>query len=209
MAASKTPTAGRKKYKSIAQYHLAYSGRTREQLEKLYQVIEETAKGAEEAISYNIPTFKLNGKNLVHYAAFREHIGFYPAPSAMKAFSAELKKYKTSKGAVQFPIDKRLPLGLIRKIVKFRVKETRQYLKPARKTIAKGKPAVHYHRDGTVWATGRMLDGKMHGFWEWFRKDGTIMRSGFFDRGKQADDWTTYDRKGKAVRVTNMNKDSR
>ncbi|MCX8020690.1 MAG: DUF1801 domain-containing protein, partial [Chitinophagaceae bacterium] len=84
--------------------------------------IKQVAPQATETISYNIPTFKLN-KNLVHYAAYKQHIGFYPTSSPMTVFKDELTKYKTSKGAIQFPIDKPLPTTLIKKIVKFRVKE--------------------------------------------------------------------------------------
>jgi antitoxin component YwqK of YwqJK toxin-antitoxin module len=63
---------------------------------------------------------------------------------------------------------------------------------------------IHYHKDGTVWAKGAFLDGKMHGYWEWFRKDGTKMRSGYFKNGKQTAQWTTYDKKGKIYKVTNL-----
>jgi antitoxin component YwqK of YwqJK toxin-antitoxin module len=72
---------------------------------------------------------------------------------------------------------------------------------------AKAKPArsyVHYHKDGSVWARGKMAGKKMHGYWEFFRKDGVIMRSGSFDHGVQTGEWTTYDRKGKVYKVTSM-----
>lgn len=91
-------------------------------LEKIKTAIKKAAPGAEETINYGIPTFKLSG-NLVHFAAYKNHIGFYPAPSGIKAFKKELSVFKNSKGAVQFPLDKPLPLNLISKIVKFRVKE--------------------------------------------------------------------------------------
>ncbi len=66
------------------------------------------------------------------------------------------------------------------------------------------KEHVHYHRDGTIWAKGQMLNGVMTGYWEWFRKDGTIMRSGYFESGEQVGEWTTYDKNGKVVKVTKM-----
>lgn len=91
-------------------------------LEKLRQVIGENAPDAVEKISYGMPTFYLNG-NLVHFAAYSGHIGFYPAPSGIEAFKDELSLYKTSKGAIQFPINEELPLELIKKIVQFRVGE--------------------------------------------------------------------------------------
>jgi uncharacterized protein YdhG (YjbR/CyaY superfamily) len=86
------------------------------------QTIREAAPGATEAISYRMPTFKLNG-NLVHFAAFKNHIGFYPTPSAIERFKEELSPYKWAKGSVQFPLDKPVPYALVKKIVTFRVKE--------------------------------------------------------------------------------------
>jgi uncharacterized protein YdhG (YjbR/CyaY superfamily) len=91
-------------------------------LQKIRATIRQAAPQAEEAIKYQIPTFVLNG-NLVHFAAFKQHIGFYPTPTGMEQFHKELAAYNSSKGAVQFPLDKPIPYGLISKIVKFRVKE--------------------------------------------------------------------------------------
>jgi antitoxin component YwqK of YwqJK toxin-antitoxin module len=68
----------------------------------------------------------------------------------------------------------------------------------------KAKAHIHYHKDGTIWAKGQMIDGVMAGYWEWFRKDGTIMRSGYFDDGEQVGEWTTYDKTGRVVKVTTM-----
>jgi uncharacterized protein YdhG (YjbR/CyaY superfamily) len=92
-------------------------------LEQLRATIHETAPDADEAIKYGIPTFTLNG-NLVHFAAFEHHIGFYPTPSAIEAFKAELSPYKTAKGTVRFPIDAPVPFDLVRRMVQFRVKES-------------------------------------------------------------------------------------
>ena len=91
-------------------------------LQQIRQTIHEAAPEATEAISYQMPTFKLHG-NLVHFAAFKNHIGFYPVPSGIKVFQDELSAYVQGKGSVQFPIDKPMPLDLISKIVVFRVKE--------------------------------------------------------------------------------------
>jgi uncharacterized protein YdhG (YjbR/CyaY superfamily) len=92
-------------------------------LEEIRKVIQEAAPNAVEKISYGMPTFALNSKNLVHFAAFKNHIGFYPVPSGIEKFKKELSAYKGAKGSVQFPLDKAMPLELIAKIVKFRVKE--------------------------------------------------------------------------------------
>jgi uncharacterized protein YdhG (YjbR/CyaY superfamily) len=97
-------------------------------LEELREAIKEVAPQAGETISYQIPTFTLNG-NLVHFAAFKSHIGFYPTPSAIKEFKSDLVGYEWAKGSVKFPIGKPLPFDLIKKIVAFRVKENIEKVK--------------------------------------------------------------------------------
>jgi uncharacterized protein YdhG (YjbR/CyaY superfamily) len=109
-------------FRTINEYIKTFPKDIQKILETLRQTIKKAAPDADEAISYQIPTFKLNG-NLVHFAAFKNHIGFYPGSKAIKDFQKDLTKYKSSKGAVQFPIDKPMPLSLIQKIVKHRVKE--------------------------------------------------------------------------------------
>ncbi|NCC34429.1 MAG: hypothetical protein EOM24_20805 [Chloroflexia bacterium] len=91
-------------------------------LQALRAAIRAAAPEAEEAISYQMPTFRLHG-NLVHFAAFKGHIGFYPTPSGIAAFEERLARYKSSKGAVQFPLDEPLPLDLVAEMVRFRVAE--------------------------------------------------------------------------------------
>jgi uncharacterized protein YdhG (YjbR/CyaY superfamily) len=92
-------------------------------LDKISQTIRKAVPEATEAISYGIPTFKLNDRPLVYFAAWKNHIGFYPMPSAAKAFKRELSVYKQGKGSVQFPLDKPIPYRLVNKIVKFRARE--------------------------------------------------------------------------------------
>lgn len=94
-------------------------------LQRIRSIIQKAAPDAEEAIKYQIPTFVLHG-NLVHFAAFQKHIGFYPTPSGIETFQNELSAYQSAKGSVQFPLDASVPFGLITKIVKFRVKEARE-----------------------------------------------------------------------------------
>ena len=114
--------AGQKAPKDIDEYIAGFSPEIQDILQKIRMTIRKAAPKAEEAISYMIPTFKLNG-NLVHFAAYKKHIGFYPAPRGNEAFKEELSAYEGGKGTVQFPLDKPIPYTLIRKIVKFRVKE--------------------------------------------------------------------------------------
>lgn len=91
-------------------------------LQTLRHIIREEAPHAQEAISYQMPTFVLNG-NLVHFAAFKNHIGFYPVPTGITAFRDELAPYKQGKGSVQFPLDQPMPYDLVRRIVRYRVAE--------------------------------------------------------------------------------------
>jgi uncharacterized protein YdhG (YjbR/CyaY superfamily) len=93
-------------------------------LEKLRQIIRESAPKSVETISYGIPTFDLNGKHLVHFAAYKNHIGFYPTSSGITRFKKELSRYELSRGTVRFPIDEPIPFDLVKKIVRYRVKET-------------------------------------------------------------------------------------
>jgi uncharacterized protein YdhG (YjbR/CyaY superfamily) len=106
--------------KDIDEYIARFPTTVQESLEKVRMTIRKAAPNAEEAITYHIPTFTLKG-NLIHFAAFKEHIGLYPAPRGNEQFKEELSAYEGGKGTVRFPLDKPIPFGLIRRIVKFRV----------------------------------------------------------------------------------------
>jgi uncharacterized protein YdhG (YjbR/CyaY superfamily) len=110
------------KFKTVEEYHAAWPKDIQVLLQQMRDTIRQAAPEAEEAISYNMPGYKLHGP-LVYYAANKSHIGFYPIPSAIEAFKKELSPYQCSKGAVQFPLDVPLPLALVTKMVKWRVKE--------------------------------------------------------------------------------------
>ncbi|EMO76747.1 PF08818 domain protein [Leptospira kirschneri str. 200801925] len=112
-------------FKNIDEYINLFPEDVQDKLRKLRSTIRKAAPNAEEKISYQMPVFALNG-NLVYFAAYKKHIGFYPTSSGIKKFQSELNEYKTSKGAVQFPMDQPLPLRLIAKIVKYRIKENTQ-----------------------------------------------------------------------------------
>ena len=113
----------RSQFKTIDEFIASFPKNVRDVLEELRRAIRESAPNAEETISYGIPTFDLNGRHLVHFSAYKNHVGFYPTSSGIKAFKKELSPFKTSKGTVQFPLNKPIPLDLVKKIVKFRVKE--------------------------------------------------------------------------------------
>lgn len=107
---------------TIDDYIADFPEEIQKRLEMIRQAIQKAAPGATEAMKYAMPTFVLHG-NLVHFAAFKNHIGFYPAPAGIAIFQEELSKYKSGKGSVQFPLDQPLPIELITRIVEFRVQQ--------------------------------------------------------------------------------------
>jgi uncharacterized protein YdhG (YjbR/CyaY superfamily) len=118
--------------KNIDEYIAGFPNDIQEVLQKIRMTIRKAAPEAEETISYQMPTFRLKG-NLVHFAAFEKHIGFYPTPTGIEKFQKELSIYKSAKGSVQFPLNRPIPYDLISQIVEFRVKENQE------KAAAKGK----------------------------------------------------------------------
>ncbi len=115
-------------FTSIDEYIASFPADVQERLRQMRAAIREAAPEAQEKISYQMPTFFLQG-NLVHFAAFKNHIGFYPAPRGIEAFKDELAAYEGAKGSVQFPLDQPLPLDLVRRIVQFRVADQLQNAK--------------------------------------------------------------------------------
>jgi uncharacterized protein YdhG (YjbR/CyaY superfamily) len=114
----------KKRFETIDEYIATFPRNVRDILEELRRIIRESAPKSEETISYGIPTFDLDGKHLVHFAAYKNHIGFYPTSSGIAQFKNELSRYALSRGTVRFPINEPIPFDLIRKIAKYRVKET-------------------------------------------------------------------------------------
>lgn len=111
-----------KTFATINEYISEFPEEIRFKLEQIREIIQQAAPEAKEAVRYGMPTFVLNG-NLVHFAAYKNHIGFYPAPSGIDAYLDELAVYRTGKGTIQFPIDQPIPFNLIKKVVEFRVNE--------------------------------------------------------------------------------------
>jgi uncharacterized protein YdhG (YjbR/CyaY superfamily) len=119
-------------FTSIDEYIATFPKDIQKILQEIRQTIKAAAPEAEETINYQMPTFTLKG-NLVHFAAFKKHVGFYPTPTGIEKFKRELSVYEGAKGSVQFPLDKPIPYALISKIVRFRAKEN------LARAIAKGK----------------------------------------------------------------------
>ena len=117
------------------EYISAFPAEIQKILEQVRKTIQQAAPEADETISYGMPAYKLNGKPLVYFAAFKNHIGFYATPTGHEAFAEELSNYKQGKGSVQFPLDKPMPFELITRIVKFRKQELQQ------KALKSKKPA--------------------------------------------------------------------
>ena len=109
--------------KNMDEYIAGFPSDVQEILEKIRMTIRKAAPGAEETISYQIPTFTLKGQYLIYFAAYKKHIGLYPAPRGVEKFKKELSAYEGGKGTVRFPFDKPIPFGLISRIVKFRIKQ--------------------------------------------------------------------------------------
>ena len=107
--------------KDITEYIAGFPADVQKMLQKIRETIQKEAPQATEAISYQIPTFKISGKNFIHFAAFKKHIGLYPAPRGVDEFEPELSFYEGGKGTAQFPLDKPIPYDLITRIVQFRM----------------------------------------------------------------------------------------
>ena len=112
-----------KKYTTIDEYINNFPKNVQEILQKIRSTIQRSAPKATETISYGIPTFKLNGKNLVHFGGFKHHVSFFPTSSPIPVFKKELSKYKVTKGTIRIPLTEEIPYDLIANIVKFREKE--------------------------------------------------------------------------------------
>jgi uncharacterized protein YdhG (YjbR/CyaY superfamily) len=190
------------KIKDIDSYINKFSKEDRQVFSQFRKVIHGVSK-FEETVAYNMPAFKYKEKIVACVAINKNHVGLYPySGNIIKLFPDDLKRYKTSVGAVQFPKDQKFSKTLISKIIKARMKEIDS-------NLTKSKPLnIHkvYHKDGSLWAKGNMEGKNMEGYWQWFRKDGTKMRTGYFKTNKQIGDWKTYDKLEKLVKITNFDK---
>lgn len=132
-----------KKFKTVEDYLSSLPQNARDLLLIVRDLIQKTAPVAKEVISYNIPAFKLNGLNLIYFAAWKEHISIYPIPRGDAAFQKSISTYQGGKGTIQFPISKRLPLALIKKVVKFSIKENLERVKNQKKDLELKKKTIY------------------------------------------------------------------
>ena len=166
----------------------------RETLEALRESIRTIIPFAEEGMKYGMPAFILDGKGVAGYAAFKGHCSYFPMSGSVLESAGDLvANYEISKGGLRFSTDGRLPIGLLRKLIKMRMEEIA--------AVENGRRRVYYP-DGRLKAAGQMKDGQLHGQWKWYRNDGTLMRTGTFALGEQTGTWTTWERDGSESKTT-------
>ena len=186
MTESFTPSAAKPGGHQVDEYLNGVPSPQRETLEALRATIRSLLPYAREELRYGMPAFTLDGKGVAGYAAFKQHCSYFPMSGEVIDQAGDaLDGYETSKGGVRFPVDGRLPIDLIRRLVKLRMAEI--------STVENGRRR-DYFPDGRLKATGQMKDGQLHGKWQWFRQDGTLMRTGQFSKGEKVGTWTTWDR---------------
>ncbi len=180
--------------RQVEAYIVTVPSPQRETLEALRSTLRSILPHADEGLKYGMPAFILGGKGVAGYDAFKSHCSYFPmSGSVLDRAEDAIARYERSKGGIRFGIDERLPVGLVRRLVKLRIAEISD--------VSNGR-RCEYFADGRLKAAGQMKDGVLHGRWEWFRKDGTLMRTGSFARGKQTGTWTTWDRDGSAAKST-------
>jgi len=169
----------------------------RKTLAALRAAIRRLLPSAEEGLSYGMPCFKVDGKGVAGFAAFKTHCTYFPmSGSVVDTLKNALSAYRVSKGGVQFAADKPLPPGLVKKLLQARLEELSA-------PPAKGAgPTRSYYDNGVTRSCGRYKGGKMHGKWEFFRRDGSVMRTGEFRHGAQVGIWVTWGKNGRKVKET-------
>lgn len=166
----------------------------RQTLEALRASVKKIIPYAEEGMKYGMPAFLLDGKGVAGYAAFKGHCSYFPMSGSVLESAGDLvANYEISKGGLRFATDGRLPVGLLRNLIKLRMDEIG--------AVENGR-RCEYYPDGRLKAVGQMKDGKLHGQWKWYRNDGTLMRTGTFALGEQTGTWTTWERAGSERKTT-------
>jgi uncharacterized protein YdhG (YjbR/CyaY superfamily) len=151
---------------------------------------------ADEAIKYGMPCFVVEGKGVAAYDAFKDHCSYFPmGGTILTRVSGIPEGWATSKGTLQFPPDRPLPVALVKELVRARLDVFAE--------VVNGKCVMLYD-DGSVKAEGSMKGGQANGAWKWYRRDGTLMRTGRFKAGEQVGAWETWDRTGRLVKTTTI-----
>ena len=168
-------------------------------LSQLRKEILEELPTAQEGIKYGIPTFTIEGVPILGLDGYKAHNSLFPySGSTNQYLKKELAKYDQTKGSIHFSLDKPFPRPLLKKIIKVRIAQINASYP------SKSGEYLEFYANGFLKSKGKMKQGKMNGYWEWFRKDGTKLRSGSFNAGLQSGLWTTYDQSGKPYKKTNF-----
>jgi uncharacterized protein YdhG (YjbR/CyaY superfamily) len=155
-------------------------------LRSMQSMLLRILPAAHEAVKYGMPAVVVEGGAVAGYAGFKAHCSYFPMSSdVLTAAGSAVDGYPTSKGGLQFPVDRPLPISLVRRLVKLRLDEIAD--------VRDGKRHVHFP-DGSLKAVGPMRDGELHGTWRWYRADGSLLRTGRFDHGTKVGTWTTHER---------------
>jgi uncharacterized protein YdhG (YjbR/CyaY superfamily) len=165
-------------------------------LQALRETIRSLLPAAEECLSYSVPAFACDGTAIAGFSGSKSHCSYLPfSGSLLESMATDVTAYRTSKGALLFPIDRPPPRTLIRKLIVARLDAE------SRARPRSGK-VREFYENGVLKAAGKMRDGELHGDWTWYRKDGTRMRTGSFDRGTQVGVWRTWGRTEALVKET-------
>jgi uncharacterized protein YdhG (YjbR/CyaY superfamily) len=163
-------------------------------LEVLRDTLRELLPAAEECLKYRMPCFAVRGKAVAGFDGFKQHNSYFPhSGNVIENVRGVPSWCSPSQGTLQFPLDRPLPVGLVRKLVRTRLDEISD--------VTDGK-RLEFYDDGTVKAEGSMKAGKLNGAWRWYRTDGSLMRTGRFRGGEQVGTWETWDREGALVKKT-------
>jgi uncharacterized protein YdhG (YjbR/CyaY superfamily) len=158
----------------------------RDTLVHLRDSLRELLPMAEERISYRMPCFAVQGKAVAGFDGFKDHCSYFPHSGSVIGEIEGLPMWaEADRGTLRFPIGKRLPKGVLRKLIRVRLDEI--------SSVVNGK-RFEFFDDGSVKAAGSMKDGELHGAWSWYRRDGSLMRTGSFDRGERVGEWRTHRR---------------
>lgn len=157
-------------------------------LDAVRRTLRSVLPYADECLKYGLPAVALHGKGVAGYGAFADHWSYFPMSGAVLSEAGDtVARYARSKGGLRLGLDERLPVAVVRRLVKLRIAELA--------AVTTGQRS-EYYPDGMLKAVGRMKDGQLDGRWKWFRRDGTLMRTGQFAQGAQTGIWITWERDG-------------
>jgi uncharacterized protein YdhG (YjbR/CyaY superfamily) len=168
----------------------------REALSSVRDTLRRVLPHADECMKYGMPAIALDGKGVAGYAAFKEHWSYFPmSGSVLEVAGDAVARYErtATNGGLKLGFGERLPVALVRRLVKLRVAEI--------SAVENGRRS-EYYGDGRLKAVGPVRDGQLHGKWKWYRQDGTLLRTGQFAKGEQVGTWTTFDRAENPSKIT-------